>query len=315
MFSRRLLSFLILWAIICALFWSRSFTFAAILLTFVGVVGQWEFYKLMERSGYSVFKKTGLFFGFLTLISWGFIWIDPEFIANESTLFAGYHVCPFFDFLLLSILAILAYKKVPKQAITSPALTYFGLLYVPYLLLSFLWLLYDPSFGWKAILYCIAVTKMTDAGAYVVGSLMGRHLMATSISPRKTWEGFAGGMLFAYLTSWALAWGFGFNSILPISSLHSFLTPYLPHASTWQTADIPLTHPIYTYVLPLLLALTGMLGDLIESVIKRTAGAKDSGNIIPGMGGMLDLIDSLLLATPVCYSVLWFWVYLSQIEF
>ena len=303
MFAQRLFSFLLLWSIILALVWSQSDFFAVGLLLLIGVVGQWEFYKLMKKAGFSVFKKTGLLFGVLSLAvcgpAWVLLWsMSPE-MGDLQYAFDATSIDFAFDLMILFMIALCFYKKEPRQAFLGVMLTWFGVLYVPCLLNAFLLLLSNPHFSWSAILYCIAVTKMADAGAYIAGSLFGRHPIAPAISPRKTWEGFIGSILFAYLTSWGLAW----LSVISIFEKH--FTPYLG-LNGIVTTPIALHHSVYVWILPPLLAATGALGDLVESMIKRTAEVKDSGRFIPGMGGALDLVDSLLFTAPMCYFVLSF---------
>ena len=114
-------------------------------------------------------------------------------------------------------------------------------------------------------------TWISDTGAYFVGSRWGRRRLAPAISPKKSWEGVGGGLLSGIVSVWAIAWlGLG-----------------LAH---WQGL-----------VLGVVLVAAATIGDLAESVIKRQAGAKDSGALIPGHGGMLDRIDSLLFVAPAVY--------------
>ena len=115
-------------------------------------------------------------------------------------------------------------------------------------------------------------------GAYAVGSLIGRHKMIPRISPGKTWEGFAGAVIVA--TGASVAFATIFDAHL--------------HGMNWQHAT----------VLGLLLSMTAVVGDLIESLFKREAGVKDSGALFPGMGGILDLLDSLLFNAPLMYLYL-----------
>jgi phosphatidate cytidylyltransferase len=117
-------------------------------------------------------------------------------------------------------------------------------------------------------------------GAYVVGSLIGKHKMIPRISPGKTWEGFAGAILTALAISIALTHVMGAR-IQAISFADSI-------------------------ILGLLLPLVSVVGDLAESVVKRDASIKDSGRSIPGIGGALDLIDSILFTAPVLYFYLQF---------
>lgn len=132
--------------------------------------------------------------------------------------------------------------------------------------------------GRTYLLFLLGVTKFTDMGAYVVGSLFGRHKMAPHLSPGKTWEGFAGALVFAYLAAFAITWAFA--------------------------PGVPLLTPVHTAVLALLIALGAILGDLAESTLKRSLRAKDSGHVMPGIGGVLDLIDSIIFTAPILYFYL-----------
>jgi phosphatidate cytidylyltransferase len=125
------------------------------------------------------------------------------------------------------------------------------------------------------LLYLLAVTKFTDAGAYVVGRVLGKHKMIPRISPGKTWEGFVGGLVASV-------------------SMSVLLPKLMPGGLKGFTL-------VDSLVLGILLSLASVVGDLAESLVKRDAHVKDSGHIIPGIGGVLDLIDSLLFTAPVFY--------------
>ena len=122
------------------------------------------------------------------------------------------------------------------------------------------------------------MTKFSDSGAYAVGSLIGRHKMIPRISPGKTWEGFGGAIVVSTGTSLLFA---------------QLAGPHLP-GMTW----------IHATILGVLLSMTAVVGDLIESIFKREAGVKDSGKFFPGIGGILDLLDSLLFNAPIMYLYL-----------
>ncbi|MDX2082170.1 MAG: CDP-archaeol synthase, partial [Terrimicrobiaceae bacterium] len=125
------------------------------------------------------------------------------------------------------------------------------------------------------VLFLIMVTKFSDMGAYVFGSLFGRHPFAPHISPKKTWEGFFGALATALLASfWLYAW--------------------MPEKlSAFRFDDI--------VILGLLLGFAAVIGDLAESIVKRGANQKDSSRVLPGIGGTLDLIDSLLFTSPLLF--------------
>jgi phosphatidate cytidylyltransferase len=157
--------------------------------------------------------------------------------------------------------------------------TLFGLMYVPWLLNFIQKINYFPRInGPFYVLYFILVTKFSDTGAYAVGSLMGKHKMIPRISPGKTWEGFAGAVLASTLASVVFA-----------------------HFAGDRLTGMNWKHAV---VLGLILGTAAVVGDLIESLFKREAGVKDSGNFFPGIGGVLDLLDSLLFNAPLMYLYL-----------
>lgn len=130
------------------------------------------------------------------------------------------------------------------------------------------------------VLWVLLVTKSSDIGAYTVGMAIGRHKLIPWLSPKKTWEGLAGAVLFASLL------GLGGAELLRFFGVEG----------------VP--GPLLAWLLGGFFALLGQAGDLVASVLKRDAGAKDSGQSIPGFGGVLDVIDSLLLSLPVAYWLL-----------
>ncbi len=115
---------------------------------------------------------------------------------------------------------------------------------------------------------------INDVGAYMIGSMIGKHKLFERISPKKTWEGFLGGMVLAGILGYVLSL-------------------YIPELSLIQWI-------IFTQ----LVSIFGTLGDLVESMLKRTVGVKDSGNIMPGHGGLLDRLDSMIFSTPIIFIYL-----------
>ena len=151
--------------------------------------------------------------------------------------------------------------------------TIMGVAYVA-MLLNFLQLIrfeFDPWF----LLFFLVVTKASDTGAYLLGSLIGRHKMLPAVSPGKTWEGFAGAILLSVSVAAAFI-HFGGNRFDGMSMSHALL-------------------------LGAVLGVGAVFGDLVESKLKREAGVKDSGKFFPGIGGVLDLLDSLLFNAPMMY--------------
>ncbi len=143
--------------------------------------------------------------------------------------------------------------------------------------------------GIGALATLVLTVKMGDTGAYTVGRLFGRHKMAPVLSPGKTIEGAAGGLFFACLGSWiAFTW-------------------LVPRACNLGEGALP----SWGWVLfGVVVGVTGLLGDLAESLIKRDVGCKDSSRWLPGFGGVLDLLDSILLAAPVAWGC---WALMSRI--
>lgn len=137
------------------------------------------------------------------------------------------------------------------------------------------------------LLWLLAVTKFTDMGAYITGSMIGKHKMIPHISPGKTWEGFVGALFFSQLA------GCGLYALVP---------QYLGFLTGWN-------HVIF---LSTMLAVLAVIGDLAESIIKRSINAKDSGKMLPGIGGSMDLIDSICFTAPALYFYLK-WVLLTPV--
>ncbi len=176
--------------------------------------------------------------------------------------------------------AVLTYRR-ESHAVLRLALTVFAMLYVG-LLLNFvvqLRLIDEGSLGVIPILSLVIVVKMSDIGAYTVGRMIGRHKLAPELSPGKTLEGLAGGVAFACLAAGLVWWFLRTRSDVESGQL-SFLM--------WM-----LFAPAVT--------IAGVAGDLAESMLKRDAGQKDSSSWMPGFGGVLDLLDSILISAPIGY--------------
>lgn len=177
--------------------------------------------------------------------------------------------------LTLSVLCIFLFnfhRKLREDASVSTALTTFGLIYVAWFF-SFMVKIRMLEYGSWWIFYLILVIKAGDATAYFVGKAFGRHKLIAHISPNKSMEGAVAGFLATL-----------------VLSLGSKI--YLTH--------VPISHLI---VLGVVFGILSQLGDLAESLLKRDVGVKDSGNI-PGLGGVLDVVDSLLLTIPILYYYL-----------
>ncbi len=279
-FLRRLVSWVILWLGTLFLIYSGWRTGSLLCIAAIALAGQWEFYRAQEEKGHKVFKQSGLFCGaLLYFVSWYFLIHRP---GDARFIHFGIEMVLCFS-LLGAFIRLVVWQEVHRAPITTAALTVLGLMYVPFLfnfvaLLAFL--PGDPAENRFLLIYLLAVTKFSDVGAYVIGSIFGRHKMIPRISPGKTWEGFGG----AILTSLAIS--------VILTRLMEGRAPSLSFTSS--------------IVLGLLLPLISVVGDLAESVVKRDASIKDSGHTIPGIGGALDLIDSILFTAPVLYFYLQF---------
>ena len=188
---------------------------------------------------------------------------------------------------LLLLAEMMQYGKGPKGAIERTCGGIFVSVYVglPMALLVSLRSLGDGNWGLAAILTMIAVTKSTDAGAYFSGKAFGKHKLIPRLSPGKTREGAVGGILIATIVAFVcLKW----------------LFPAIAGGASGpvEAATIPgLDQPLWgALCLGPVLAITGMIGDLAESLVKRDSNAKDSGNLLPGLGGVWDVTDSLIAA-------------------
>jgi phosphatidate cytidylyltransferase len=281
-FARRLLSFVVLWTIVLtALFSSNRLLSDYVFLTIMillAVFGLAEFYGMVEKRNLVCFKGWGLFGGVLLMLG---TFLNLTGVLGTSG--SPARVNDFeTSFLILFVLGLCLRQFVARSntaGILAISTTLFGLMYVPWLLNFIQKINFFPGVdGHYYLLYFVLITKFSDTGAYVVGSLIGRHKMIPRISPGKTWEGFGGAILGSTLAS-VCFWHF----------LQSHLR------------GMTLAHAI---ILGVILSVAAVIGDLIESLFKREAGLKDSGRFFPGIGGILDLLDSLLFNAPIMYLYL-----------
>lgn len=244
-------------------------------LTFlVTIVALWaiiEFYNLVSFKGWHPFRKFGCFMVILICVN-----THPQFTfaTLEQVL-----ILLILGSFLLGIWRFSASGGQNEHSILRIASTVLGVLYIG-LPLSLLIYLHHLRFGYLYIIWLIAITWFCDTGAYIIGSLIGKHKLCPKISPNKTIEGAVGGMVFGLITAVAIQW-------FAIRYFHRRLFP----------TELNL---IYAFGI----AISANLGDLAESILKREVGLKDSGNSVPGHGGMLDIIDSLLFTSPVLYLIL-----------
>ncbi|BAK34519.1 phosphatidate cytidylyltransferase [Microlunatus phosphovorus NM-1] len=192
---------------------------------------------------------------------------QPVVFSTTSVLLAA---------LALTVLAALIWR-IPggsKGYVNDAAASLFVIAYVP-MLGSFAALMLAGEHGVARMVTYMLVVVMGDTGGYVLGVLFGKHPMAPRISPKKSWEGFAGSMLFGIVS----------GILMLVFALHQ----------PWWVG----------LILGVCLVGVGVMGDLIESLIKRDLGIKDMSSILPGHGGVMDRLDSLLVAAPVAWLIMY----------
>jgi phosphatidate cytidylyltransferase len=283
-FLRRLLSFAVLWTIVLSALFSGSelvskYVFLAIIML-LGAVGSAEFYGLVEKCGLLCFKSLGIFGGVVLMVG-TFLHCTGKLGIHTSPSRANDFEAALLIFLVLGLCIRQLFSKTNTASILAISTTLLGLMYVPWLMNFIQEINFFPTIGGDGkfyVLYFVVVTKFSDTGAYAVGSLIGRHKMIPRVSPNKTWEGFGGAIVVSMLASLLFA---------------HFTGGHLPGMKT-----------VHAIILGVLLGAAAAVGDLIESLFKREAGVKDSGRFLPGIGGILDLLDSLLFNAPVMYLYL-----------
>ena len=276
-FILRFISTVALWSTALLIMFSGYEILFWVLISAFGMIGLWEFYRMLDHKGLPNFKITGMICG-AVMLAGSFYYFSKIGPAGSY----DFEVAVLLFFLLTVFGRQMFARLRNDEPLQTMAYTLFGLLYVLWLfnfITKIVYLTPRSSTGQVTgqfyVLYLIAVTKFSDMGAYLTGSVFGRHLMVPHISAKKTWEGFFGAIALALLCS------LGLYNLMPghLSMLN------------WTHAT----------VLGLLLGLAAVLGDLAESIIKRSTDVKDSGNLLPGIGGALDLLDSLLFTAPLMF--------------
>jgi phosphatidate cytidylyltransferase len=282
-FLRRLVSSVILWTVILAAMFSGKRFIAdgvfLLIVAFLALAGLVEFYGLAQKRGLACFKISGVIGGVLLMVG-TFLNVTGHLgTANGSPARVNDFETGFLILFVLGLSIRQLFSQLNPAGLSAISVTLFGLMYVPWLLNFIQKINFFPGVEGKYfLLYFILLTKFSDMGAYVVGSLIGKHKMIPRISPGKTWEGFVGAIVVSTGASLVFVHFFG-----------------------GHMAGMNTHHAI---ILGVILSVTAVIGDLIESLFKRECGAKDSGNVLPGIGGILDLLDSLLFNAPIMYLYL-----------
>ncbi len=263
--AARLLTTLVALPLVIGGLWaakSYQFEWAMLLaLALTAAIACWEYAQLVRKIGIQIEPLFYSFWGALVVISAG--------LLGESFLILV---------IALVLLILMIENLAHPEGLSKLIWSLFGIIYIS-VLLHFLFLIYQAEQGFGHLILLLALVWAYDGGAYLAGSLWGRHKLAPAISPKKSWEGVLGGLILAY--------GVGLLSQLWVS---------------WGLGRLEVV--AHALVLSLLMGGFAQVGDLFESRLKRAAGVKDSGAIFPGHGGMLDRIDGLLLATPIFFFYL-----------
>ncbi|MDD5708353.1 MAG: phosphatidate cytidylyltransferase [Kiritimatiellae bacterium] len=270
-----------------------------LLLTSFALACQVEFYRLAAHGNYRVYNRLGLTLGCL--------WMAVVYLLAAPPGKPHPNVPGWEGALLIAICFVVLLRALwdPRavHAFETAAITFLGIFYGPVMLSYFLRLaqweatsLFATTRGGVFLTFFLAfVIKMSDTGAYGVGMRLGRHKLFPRISPAKSWEGLAGGLLVGVAC--------GVGVALAAGRWH-----WGPEGIFWAaTGSVPAVSPPLAALLAVLLVTVGVLGVLIESMFKRTVHVKDSSGIIPGMGGMLDVVDSLIFA-PACVYFFLVWM-------
>jgi phosphatidate cytidylyltransferase len=239
-----------------------------LLLTAISSIALFEYYRIFQGKGYTPLVKGGIASGILIL---AFVTLVKQNVISSKYL----------ELVMVPVIAMwfsfIFVKR--EELIQSLMITVTGLIYIllPLTLMPFIaqnkltGFEYNP----EILIGTLLIVWTYDSFAYLSGILLGKHKMAPNISPKKSWEGFFGGMIFA----------------IAAGAIYARFT-HLLNVTDW-------------IILSFIIVLSGTAGDLFESLIKREGGVKDSGKIMPGHGGILDRFDSLLLIIPFVFLYLY----------
>ncbi|MGA3134849.1 MAG: phosphatidate cytidylyltransferase [Terracidiphilus sp.] len=244
--------------------WQWLFTLA---VAAVAALAGWEYLGLAERGGAKP-PRVAVLVAILALFAGNFEYPDQT--------------APIFGGLSLGLLVYCTFRSSLEQVMADAAVSIFCLLYVGLTLIA-LPALHEESNGPSLLVFLMCVVWAGDIAALYIGSAWGRHKMAPKLSPNKTWEGALGALAASLLVT---------GGLLGLATL----------LETWNSAKLSYPEDVWYWLgLAVVVNVSAQVGDLVESALKRSAGVKDSGNLLPGHGGVLDRIDALLLAAPVLW--------------
>ena len=268
MTSHRLLSGVIFAILFClGIFFNRVALLAPIIVCAATAIGTNEFFQI-ARIRYDKANRS-----FAILVAIGLVILGYARGLDERF--------PFFVMLTIAFLGSFSLTLVRRgitRFMAQSSITFLGCFYVGLPMAMAMEILNGPTYmksGRFLVVFLILTTWAADVGAYFVGRKFGKHKLAPNLSPGKTYEGFVGGIALSVI----------------VALLMNLLWPQIGRLFTWYEA----------LFLGVLFSTVGVLGDLVESAIKREAGVKDSGPNVTGHGGMLDIIDSLIFTAPLFY--------------
>ena len=241
-----------------------KYTFAVLFLA-ISLIALWEFYNLVILMGYQPMRYLGMTIGAVLFLLVFYI------CSFNKSLAISLLVIPF-----IILVFILELYRNQSNPLANISYTLLGILYVslPITLFNQFAFYFSQEYTYQIVLGFFILLWINDTAAYVFGISFGKHRLFERISPKKSWEGFIGGTIITILSSFLLG---------------NFLNL--------------LSRPDWIFI-GLIISVGGVFGDLVESMFKRTAGLKDTGKILPGHGGMLDRIDSVLLCSPLVFAYL-----------
>lgn len=251
-----------------AILWSQWSL--GVLLALLTIVGMTEFYSLAEARGAAPQRIIGLIAGVVLLaLNFALVCDDISILGSAHRVFGAGLA---FVLLLLSVMFICELFRRRENPAVNIATTLLGVVYValPFSLMCYFPIIASEEWTPWVMIFYILIIWANDVFAYLVGMTLGRHRLCERLSPKKSWEGFFGGVIGAMALGLVAAWALGDS--------------YAAWAGLAFVASI-----------------TGVLGDLVESMFKRAAGVKDSGRLIPGHGGVLDRFDAELLSAPFVF--------------
>lgn len=275
-FRVRLTSTLILWALISVALWLQLDSVLVGIVGLLGILGTWEYFRLQNADTRSRdFTRLAVTISLVYWVATGLLTVpghrEPPWWLDAAMLVITLHGAFYLSF-RTALDGTNTLRRIQNLV--------FGMVYTTFLAGFMTRLLFfeGAASGRHLLLLFVMTTKFGDMGAYAIGSWLGKHKMIPHISPAKTWQGFGGAIAGSYLAMVAMM----------------LIVPEKLAPLTWGHA----------LILAPLLSISGVAGDLAESVLKRCHSIKDSGHKLPGIGGILDLTDSLIFTAPVAYCYL-----------